>query len=155
MLLPQWAQEQDATIASLTQQLTNLTAMLQQQQPAAPPLANSPVPPPQPTRVNHASIPAYAALLPTPVRNAVHGPGAAATLPPPGATTPFRINQHQQQQPTANIIMEEGSPISHDLTEQGYEDINSYHEDDGSNLVETSSLLQQLADTLSQVSPSL
>jgi len=58
-------------------------------------------------------------------------------------------------QPAASIIMDEGSPISNDLTENCFEDVDSYHSGDGDDMLETIFSIQQLNDTLSQISPTL
>jgi glutamate synthase domain-containing protein 2 len=108
--LPTWAEQkinnQASAIDNLTSQLAEMRAMFnnmqnQQQQPPAP------LQPPDVVRVNHAHVPASAASLPTPIRNAVFGLGAAATIPPSTNGVKYSI-------PT--VIPTEGSPISHDLS---------------------------------------
>jgi len=52
-----------------------------------------------------------------------------------------------RQQYHHHVIIDEGPPISHDLTEDGYEDIDASHSDGEDNLIETSSLLLQPNET--------
>jgi hypothetical protein len=98
--LPPWVKQElndnAQTINNLSAQVADLMSLYAQHGvPAA-----AQVPPQQVHRINHIQVPADAAYLKTPTRNAIYGLGGATTLP--------------QQVPTHTIPMVETSPISNE-----------------------------------------